>query len=169
MVLQSLHWLTAFLPFLPLFPLKGLDVSPEDYNELYDTLKTWIDDKTKMAKNRDFPNTVDELKKEIARVDKLKAKEVPAKKRDIASLSEIHDKLEGHKKKRSSAEGVPADKDLQQLKTASLLHLEHTFYTPSYLSLFPPSPSSSLPPFLPPPPPPPLSPLLMHTGLGFDG
>lgn len=95
-------------------------MTPEDYSELYDGLKSWIDGKTEKAKNRDFPGSVEELKKEIEKLAKLKSNEMPSKKRDMATLSEMHSKLEDFKKKRSSAGGVPADKDLSKLQAVSV-------------------------------------------------
>ena len=94
-------------------------MTPEDYSKLYDSLKTWVDDQKEKASSRDFPDTVDKLKKEIGKLEKMRAKELPAKKSDMANLEEMQETLEAFKKKRSNAEGVPADKDLAQLQVVS--------------------------------------------------
>lgn len=91
-------------------------MSVEDYSKLYDGLKSWVAAKTQQAKNRDLPTSTGKLRKALDILGRVRSKEIPAKKRDVETLSEMHDKLEAHKKKHSSAEGVPADRNLSQLK-----------------------------------------------------
>ena len=91
-------------------------MSVEEYSDLYDTLKKFIDDKSNRAKSRDFPSSVEELKKEIEMLEKVKSKEIPAKKKDMAVLSDMNSKLEAQKKKRSSAPGVPEGKEFPRLQ-----------------------------------------------------
>lgn len=104
---------------LPSLFSQGPEVTPEEYSDLYDDLKAWVDSTTEKAKSRDFPTSVEQLKKEVEKVSQLKAKDIPARKKDLASLSDMHDKLEAFKKKRPSSPGVPEDRSLPQLQTVS--------------------------------------------------
>lgn len=88
----------------------------EDYTKLYDDLKSWIDTKTDQSKTADLPSSVEALKKEIDALGKVKSKEMPSKKKDMAALSEMQNQLEAQNKNRPSNPGVPSGKEFQKLQ-----------------------------------------------------
>jgi vacuolar-type H+-ATPase subunit I/STV1 len=102
--------------------LQGPDVTPADYSNLYNDIKSWVDKTTEIAKNRDFPNSVSKLKKGIEKLEKIRSHELPTRKSDLDNLSEMADTLEAHRNKHPEAEGVPADKNLGQLKNVCSLY-----------------------------------------------
>ena len=89
----------AFPDMPPPHHKKAPTVSLDDYKELHATTKKWIDDTSRIAKDRAFPNSIDQLKTRLAELARIKSKEMPMKQRDVKTLSDLFDKLQAQKKK----------------------------------------------------------------------
>lgn len=104
--------------------LQGPVVSVDDYKELHAVTKKWIDEKRAAAQNRDFPNSVEELKSLMASMEKLKSKEMPAKRRDMNALSELYEQLQALKAKKPSTPAVPSEMEYSKLEEVQLTYYE---------------------------------------------
>lgn len=91
-------------------------MSIDDYKELHDLTKAWIDKKRAAAQSREFPNTPAELKSLMVGWDKVKSKEMPAKKRDMKSLSELYAQLQALKAKKPSTPAIPSEMEYSKLE-----------------------------------------------------
>ena len=91
-------------------------MSVDDYKELHALVKKWIDEKTAAAQSRDFPHSTEELKKLIVGWEKVKSKEMPAKKREMKSLSELSGQLQALKAKKPSTPAIPSEIEYSKLE-----------------------------------------------------
>lgn len=57
-----------------------------------------MEEKREESKNRQFPNTVEEMKAVLERFDSSVIKEMPSKKRDLSTLSKLEEQLKSQKK-----------------------------------------------------------------------
>lgn len=73
-------------------------VSSEGYTTLYDTTMAWIEESREQSKDRQFPNTVKEMKKALEILESFVIREMPSKKRDLSTLSKLDEQLKGQKK-----------------------------------------------------------------------
>ena len=97
-------------------------MSIDDYKELHALTKNWIDEKRAAAQIREFPQTTEELKSLMVGWDKVKSKEMPAKKRDMKSLSELYDQLQALKAKKPSTPAVPVEMEYSKLEEVHFLY-----------------------------------------------
>ena len=98
-------------------------MSVDDYKELHTLTKKWIDEKRAAAQSRDFPNSTEELKSLMVGWDKVKAKEMPPKKRDMKSLSELSVQLQALKAKKPSTPAIPEEMEYSKLEQVHALNV----------------------------------------------
>ena len=91
-------------------------MSIDDYKELHDIIKKWIDEKRAAAQGREFPQTTEEIKRLMAVWEKVKSKEIPAKGREIKSLSELSQQLKALKAKKPSTPAIPSEMEYSKLE-----------------------------------------------------
>ena len=91
-------------------------VSVDDYKELHDVVKKWLDEKRAAAQNREFPHSTEELKSLMAAMARVKSKEMPAKKRDMKSLAELSEQLQALKAKKPSTPAIPTEMEYSRLE-----------------------------------------------------
>ena len=97
-------------------------MSVDDYKELHALVKNWIDEKKAAAQSREFPPSVEEIRSLMAGWEKVKSKEMPAKARDMKSLSELSQQLQALKAKKPSTQAIPSEMEyskLEEVKCAS--------------------------------------------------
>ena len=99
-------------------------MSSEEYADLYDSLRVWLNEKEKQAMaSRELPSSTKDLRKEFEQLERVK-KEIAEKKKDMVAASSNHDLLEAQHKKKSSNPGVPEGKEFPQLQE---VHMHHTY------------------------------------------
>ena len=91
-------------------------MSVDDYKELHDIIKKWIDEKRAAAQGREFPQTTEEIKRLMAVWEKVKSKEIPAKGREMKSLSELSQQLKALKAKKPSTPAIPSEMEYSKLE-----------------------------------------------------
>ena len=91
-------------------------VSVDDYKELHDVIKKWLDKKRAAAQNREFPHSTEELKSLMAAMERVKSKEMPAKKREMKSLAELSEQLQALKAKKPSTPAIPTEMEYSILE-----------------------------------------------------
>ena len=91
-------------------------VSVDDYKELHDVIKKWLDEKRAAAQNREFPHSTEELKSLMAAMERVKSKEMPAKKREMKSLAELSEQLQALKAKKPSTLAIPTEMEYSKLE-----------------------------------------------------
>ena len=63
-----------------------------------------------------FPESTEDLQKELEEVEGLKKKAVPAKKKDLDAIASLHDQLEEQRRKKASNPGVPEGKECAKIQ-----------------------------------------------------
>lgn len=104
-------------------------VSVDDYKELHDVIKKWIDEKRAVAQNREFPHSTEELKSLMVRMEKVKSKEMPAKKREMKSLAELSEQLQTLKAKKPSTPAIPSEMEYSKLEQVCTIILHTTSHS----------------------------------------
>ena len=102
-------------PLLPLIPPQG-PLSPDDYSDLYNNLRAWVDEKAQLVKTKDFPLSTGDLRQEIKVMEGVKKEIITTKKKDMATASNLHDQLVAQHNKKASNPGVPEGEDFPPLQ-----------------------------------------------------
>lgn len=82
----------------------------------------WVEgEKEQVQSGKPFPDSTQDLQKEIAKVEDLKKKTIPRKKKELNVVSSLHDQLQEQHKKKASNPGVPEGKELPKLQEVRIM------------------------------------------------